>query len=786
MRVATTGTTFARVIKNERDLIGGPMAGGRIGDYLIGNFKVRFIISDVGHAGGFAMSGGHIIDADLAPGGSDALSEIWAYLDDTFPRQPVYESIEITAQGAGSVAEIVVVGRDSDAPALKVTTRYQLHPDADYLTLSTTIVNEGTATVRTYELGDAVQWGMAEYFGPGVGRALRGTRNLGLPWLAGTAPGVSYGWSGGGARLNGRHGSSWSDPIVRTVTLRPNDERTYIRHLVVGTGDIASLLPSILALNNTAVGIVGGHVLDGSGDPVSRTTVRIDHADGTPYAYAAADSAGRYSVTVPQGIYNVTFSAPGRASLGTQEVGVGTGTILRIDGKLGAASSLRVRATEGGRPIASKLTIVGLGETLSPHFGPAFGSRAARNTMYDLAGRFDVPLSPGKYQVIVSHGPEYNLHKQTVTLVPGSGVEVKARLKREINTEGWLGADFHQHSTFSPDSAAMPRDVLIANACEGVEVVVHTEHDFIADFSGAMRSVGLADTLRSVSGDEITTAKFGHFNAFPLTPQPGKPRNGALDPTGKTPAQIVAELGKLDPKPILQLNHPRSGMGIGYFNLFEFDAETQKAGKNAEAFTLEFDAIEIFNGKRVADAESVMNDWYALLNAGVVLTATGNSDSHSFYGQERGYPRTYIAADVKQPGHLTDSALSRAVRSGQAIVTNGPFVELWAAGQPIGSRIQAGAGEAITVRVRVQAASWVDTDRLEIIRNGKVLETFDLKGNRGSVRFDKNIRVKFDQDSWILAVVRGSEGLEPVVSRDRGESVLPLAVTNPIWIEIKK
>ncbi|MEE8410529.1 MAG: carboxypeptidase-like regulatory domain-containing protein, partial [Myxococcota bacterium] len=64
------GGAYARRITTANELIGGPAALGTIGDWAIGNGKIRVIIQDKGWSRGFGIFGGGIIDADLQRAGS--------------------------------------------------------------------------------------------------------------------------------------------------------------------------------------------------------------------------------------------------------------------------------------------------------------------------------------------------------------------------------------------------------------------------------------------------------------------------------------------------------------------------------------------------------------------------------------------------------------------------------------------------------------------------------------------------------------------------------------------
>jgi hypothetical protein len=56
----------ARQITSASELIGGPLSMGRIGDWILDNGSVRFVIRDVGRDFSFLLTyGGHLMDADF-------------------------------------------------------------------------------------------------------------------------------------------------------------------------------------------------------------------------------------------------------------------------------------------------------------------------------------------------------------------------------------------------------------------------------------------------------------------------------------------------------------------------------------------------------------------------------------------------------------------------------------------------------------------------------------------------------------------------------------------------
>ncbi len=153
-------TARAQRIASSSQLIGGPKAVGRIGDYLLENDKIRVVIHDQGPGRVSTLFGGTIIDADLVrPGqadgrnGNDQLAEVTpAWLFEVM--NPT--DVEVTATGAdGGAAEITVRGIGDELlqalgllnagllfpPSLAFEQRYRLEPGKQYVEITSSITN---------------------------------------------------------------------------------------------------------------------------------------------------------------------------------------------------------------------------------------------------------------------------------------------------------------------------------------------------------------------------------------------------------------------------------------------------------------------------------------------------------------------------------------------------------------------------------------------------------------------------------------------------------------------
>ena len=145
-------------------------------------------------------------------------------------------------------------------------------------------------------------------------------------------------------------------------------------------------------------------------------------------------------------------------------------------------------------------------------------------------------------------------------------------------------------------------------------------------------------------------------------------------------------------------------------------------------------------------------------------------------------------------------------------MTTGPFLEMTINDAHIGSTVSSPGGE-VTLKIKVQAASWVDVDEGIIWINGQEHSRFPIQLNEGRFRYVETIRLP--KDSWVVAEVRGDKSmfpvyrpvdLPPVLIADAiasfadvlgfNEAALgdlqpkligqhkPVALTNPIWIDI--
>lgn len=404
-----------------------------------------------------------------------------------------------------------------------------------------------------------------------------------------------------------------------------------------------------------------------------------------------------------------------------------------------------------------------------------------QSTIYTGDGKGTVKIPVGEYEVWAGRGLEYSAEVHHLEIAPESEVQLTARLRREIDTRGYVGGDMHLHTlTHSGHGDSNLEERVISCIAEGLEWAVATDHNHHTDYAPASQKLGLTAHMATTIGNEVSTP-IGHFNAYPVP---------VLDPPLKHDLKNANELFKiirdLPGERVIQLNHPR-WPGAAYFT--EAGLDENFATSSNPNWSWDFDAFEILNENRglgwIVEEEnpvSVKQDWFNLLNHGRRFTGVGNSDSHHVMEYLAGVPRNYIASTSDDPAQLNEAELVQNIKQRNVSVNRGLYVEFSANGNaPIGSQVSAQNGQ-VDFHIRVQAPHWIACDTVQLLGNGEVVETFVVNETDSVVRFQRTITVKPQVDTWYLVIASGSKSMAPLV-HDAPVPITPLGFTNPIWVD---
>ncbi|MCA9640208.1 MAG: CehA/McbA family metallohydrolase, partial [Myxococcales bacterium] len=423
---------------------------------------------------------------------------------------------------------------------------------------------------------------------------------------------------------------------------------------------------------------------------------------------------------------------------------------------------------EDGKPLPARWILRGMGETPDPVLNPQ--SELNAWMLFTLHGSEKIALAPGEYEVTATHGPEYGLFQQVVSVKADQGAVVRATLRRQLDVSGWVASDFHLHQAPSFDSEVSLEDRLTSLLSDGIRFAAATDHNVVTDYAPALAALAPEADLGTTKGVEITTRGWGHFNAFPYG------ISEAPTVKDRKPEEIFGQVRRDQPGAVLQVNHPRMG-DIGYFNQAKLDLKT---GDAAAGFSYDFDTIEVFNGFDLGNPGAVqqcLDSWYGLLQNGWRFTAVGNSDSHRLVGEYAGYPRTYVKVPTGTP--VTETSIAEGLRGGHAWVSNGPALDVRLNGAGPGDTANLSDGNRL--QVRVATADFVGVNRVQLVINGAVVfeQRFpeDLRGGQRELEFP----LELIEDSWVVVLVRGDQALESILPRIDAK---PLAFSNPIFVDV--
>jgi hypothetical protein len=768
-----------------------PGASGVKGDYLLQNKKISVVVNHPDHAVGSAISGGYIIDGFINERPAERIGQLHLYLNDHYPRMAKFKNAQIVTDGKTTTAvALLVSGVDSEDPTIDLASTYTLQADTNFVHIETSITPR-EKPLKDFKLGDAFAWGQAQQWAPGMGLDVE--KKFQVDWMGGTARGVAYGYySPDTPNLWGPVGSTWVDLNVSEANLLPGQSTTFRRCFVVGR-DLAEVTSTYFRdQNKNAVQLTGKVTEAESKRPASGVRVTALR-DGKPYTEAVSRN-GAFEFLLKPGAYTFQASDAIRSVLTPPPaVTLAAGAPaqpLEFQVSSPAVLNFQVEDADSGEPLPARVRMFGRGNTPDPDLGPANETRG-RNLIYIPKGILRVPVPDGEYDLVFSRGIEYDMTTIPVTLERNKELPLRIKLKHAVDTSSMVSGDFHLHMKNSPDSAVSLEDRVISCVGEGLELMVSTDHNFITDLAPVVKKLGLGRWVNSIVGNEITTRKhfFGHFIAFPLQQDLSKPFNGASAYEKVTAAELMAAATSGSQDQVLQINHPRAG-DIGYFDRLQVSEEdgTTTHPNWCDKFT----AIEVFNGKRIQQAEPVLKDWFNFLNLGYKFTALGNSDSHKVFDAEPGYARNYITlpqpAKPGQPKGYTSADIVKAVNHDHAVlVTDGPIITLQGPkNSKIGAQIKL-ESETAEFKIRIEAANFIQPNRVELWANGKIVKSQSFAETTASLKWEGTLSDNPGRDTWYVVVVRGDRTMFPIVTPEKINGVdhqlTPLAFTNPIWID---
>ncbi|MDF5752667.1 CehA/McbA family metallohydrolase [Spongiactinospora sp. TRM90649] len=378
--------------------------------------------------------------------------------------------------------------------------------------------------------------------------------------------------------------------------------------------------------------------------------------------------------------------------------------------------------------------------------------RLGATTYSYIDGTCEGWLPLGEVTVEVARGFEYRPLRTTITVRPGSPAELELTLTRvaDLPSDGWYAGDTHVHfvSTLGAELEARGEDVSVTNLLlsQWGHLFTNTE-----EFTGRPHTSADGHT-HVFAGQENRSGMLGHVNLLGLR-RPVMPwcTGGAEE----------AELGgglETTLSHWADECHEQGGTVV----LAHFPVPNGEAA--ALLATDRLDAVEM-----IAYDPYNIGEYYRYLNAGYRVTLVGGTDKMSSE-VPIGLIRTY--AHVPPPGELDYWSWCAAVRDGATFVTSGPLLSLRVDGHEPRA---VGSG---AVRVEARAESIFPVDRIEIVRDGRVVA--EHAPGRPGHALEISADLTVTGDSWIAARCYGP-GAD--VARHHDVWARPImAHTSPVYL----
>jgi TolB protein len=398
----------------------------------------------------------------------------------------------------------------------------------------------------------------------------------------------------------------------------------------------------------------------------------------------------------------------------------------------------------------------------------------------------EVELPAGEYTIEITRGFGVRPYRGVVNVGADRTTKVDVQLSaldfNPPNGYHWVASDMHVHMNYAGTYRNEPNGLVEQAESEGLEVVhqltVNKEQRFpdiqFLYFGHPTEEVpaGFHDPdVLLVQGQEFHTSYWGHRGILHLK------QHLLLPGYAGYPNTAAASLYPMNAD-VYDLAHEQGAL-VGAVH--PFDEVPDPFARPAQKITDEL-PVDVALGKLdymeivgFSDHKATAAVWYKLLNLGFRLPAGGGTDATTNYAApirgQVGFDRVY----VWMPGWpMNIEAWTERVKQGRTFATNGPLIEFKLGGEMVGGELKFDAPQ-VGVPFTAKLRSIVPVDHLEIVCNGKVVQTWKLEGARDSA--DATGTIPLQDSGWCVLRAWSDKAQYPVMDNYAYATTSPLYVT---------
>ncbi|MCB0498596.1 MAG: CehA/McbA family metallohydrolase [Cyclobacteriaceae bacterium] len=511
--------------------------------------------------------------------------------------------------------------------------------------------------------------------------------------------------------------------------------------------------------------------------------------DGNPYPLTYGKFDATHPRWSPDGKHMAYISNEGgNTALWILDVLGGKTYPLPLDKRvyLAPPSTLTIKTIQpGGGEVPARISVTGEdGRSYAPadawaHADDAFdrGQQAFENLYFHSTGTARVSVPKGKATVTIFRGLENAIQTQTVDMATDQAITVTVpSLPLPNNWKGhWISGDVHVHMNYGGHYRNTPTRMVAQAKAEDLDIVFNTivnKEQRIPDmdyFSTLPDTASTPDVLLT-HAQEHHTSFWGHLGLLGLAGHYLIPGYSAYPNTASQSAYPTNSV-------IADLAH-RQGALVGYVHPFyEIPNPLTESISNALPVDVALGKVDYYEVVGFSWPRQSAEVWHRLLNCGFRISAAGGTDAMANYASLRGpvgINRTYVHME-EVPGNplQKEKAWLNGLKNGKTMATNSALLNFEVNGGSPGDEVRL-QGKKSRVSYNGFMRSVVPMDHLEIIGNGKVLKSFDLKGDRTSADISGTLVV--DKSMWVLLRAWNDRANASI------QDYYPYATTGPIYL----
>ena len=389
---------------------------------------------------------------------------------------------------------------------------------------------------------------------------------------------------------------------------------------------------------------------------------------------------------------------------------------------------------------------------------------ASNPSGFYINGSYHDKLPVGRYELVISKGPEYRMVHQYFDVESDQTQTVKIKLQRwnDMPAKGWYSGDNHIHYIRSGKND--DPNLLLFTEAEDLHVANILQMGNIAGVHWPQYDwnpiINIDDpTYLFVPGQEDPrTKRVGHAISLHL----------------KKP--IRAPHSYLLYRPIFE-GARAQGAVTGYAHVHK---QPPRGGPVGIALDVPYNLVDFFEVMQLGALGA--ERWFNFLNLGYKLAPSAGTDymwDFTLPGAERSY--------VRVEKDFTLQAWFDGLKRGETFVTNGPMLEFRINGKSMGSELQLKSGDKITIEASASINPDIDyLDSLELIEQGEVIKTVKAK-SENETKLTLHYEATVQRGSWFVIIAKGKQPLEPrlVPLRAGVESAKKTALSGAIYVFVE-